>query len=251
MTKLANNIPVFYDGRGVPLTGGYVSVGAANGDPENAPINVYWDEGFTVRATQPLRTIGGMIVNGVTPASVFFTQQDYSVRVTDANGVLVAYSPSVYSDADSFQTKNDTLTEIAGQGATDFGLALLLLRDQAALQAAVASLPGFTKTTDFSSGVTASGSWEQRPDGAGGYIITQRGFGVQDSTGGTKTITFPVPFTDASSIVAVASNASGGVPAAFHGTGSYTETTMVVGSSLANGSAAGSGTTFTWQATGR
>lgn len=137
MTVLTNPNPVFYDGRGIPLTGGYVYVGAADADPETTPINIFWDEALSVPAEQPLRTIGGLIVNGVTPAAVFFAQTDFSLRVTDANGVLVSYSPSTFTSVDSFQPKSADLTAIASQGTTGYGRSLLLLANQAALIAAI------------------------------------------------------------------------------------------------------------------
>lgn len=137
MTALTNPIPVFYDGRGVPLTGGYVYVGAASADPETTPINLFWDQALTVPAEQPLRTIGGLIVNGVTPALVFFAEANFSLRVRDTNGVLVTYSPSLYTNADDYQPKDADLTAIAVQGTTEYGRALLMLANQAALIAAI------------------------------------------------------------------------------------------------------------------
>lgn len=137
MTKLTNPVPVFYDGRGVPLMGGYVYVGVADGDPTTAPIDVFWDEALSIPAEQPLRTIAGLIVNGVTPASVFFAETDFSLRVTDSNDVLISYSASIYTNADSYQPKDDDLTAIANQGTTAFGRGLLNLANQQALIAAI------------------------------------------------------------------------------------------------------------------
>lgn len=137
MTKLTNPVPVFYDGRGVPLMGGYVYIGEANADPETTPIAAFWDLALTIPAEQPLRTIAGLIVNGVVPASVFFAPIDFSLRVEDSNNITVSYSPSIYTDADNYQPKSDDLTAISIQGTTDYGRSLLNLANRAALIAAI------------------------------------------------------------------------------------------------------------------
>lgn len=144
MLKLANPLPVFLDGDGLPLTGGSIYIGTANADPEVAPIGVFWDKGLTIPATQPLRVIGGVVVNEASPTSAFVNADDYSIRVRDAYGSQIVYVPSVNSDAATYQPADSDLTAIAQQGTTAYGRALLQLADQTALQAAVgtsASLP--------------------------------------------------------------------------------------------------------------
>lgn len=136
MMKLGNPMPFFTDGAGRPLTGGYVYVGVANEDPQLYPIDLFWDLGATTPAGQPLRTIGGFIVNGTQPASVFFAEDDYSMRVLDQNEVEVFYSASVYSVTDQFQPASDTLTLIAALTTTPFGRTLLTLANAQALAAA-------------------------------------------------------------------------------------------------------------------
>jgi hypothetical protein len=136
MQKLGNPIPFFVDAGGRPLTGGYVYVGEVNEDPETNPIDLFWDTDLTDPATQPLRTIGGFIVNGTQPSSVFFDEDDYSMRVRDDNEVEVFYSASVYGPTDSFQPASDTLTAIAALATTAFGRNLLTLANSAALATA-------------------------------------------------------------------------------------------------------------------
>lgn len=136
MQKLGNPVPFFLDAGGLPMDGGHIYVGTANGDPEIAPIALFWDVALSVPATQPLRTIGGLIVNGTTPAAVFIAQDDYAMRVTDARDTLVFYSPSVFTDTSSFQPLDADLTAISGQGNTAFGLGLLTIPNQAGLVAA-------------------------------------------------------------------------------------------------------------------
>jgi hypothetical protein len=143
MTKLSNPEPMFLDASGALMDGGHIYVGVANGDPRSNPIVVYFDSALTIPATQPLRTLGGLIVNITTPVSIFFAEPDFSMRVEDVNNALVFYSPSVYPST-AFQPLDADLTTIAGQANTAYGMALLLIGNQAALQAAVglpAALP--------------------------------------------------------------------------------------------------------------
>lgn len=151
MQKLGNPVPIYFDTTGALLDGGHIYVGVVDGDPEVSPISLFWDTGLTVPASQPLRTIGGLIVNGTTPAAVFMAEDDYSLRWTDAQDVLVAYSPSVYTNTSGFQPLDSDLTAIADLITTPFGRALLTLANQAALQAAVGYAPftGGTVTTNI------------------------------------------------------------------------------------------------------
>lgn len=133
MTKLANPVPIFLDASGALADGGYIYVGVANGNPVTQPIQVYFDPGFTIPASQPLRTMGGVIVNGATPTNVFVNADDYSMQMADLNGNQVFYSPSVYLDTDAFQPRNANLDTLAAENVTPFGAGLLALANPAAL----------------------------------------------------------------------------------------------------------------------
>lgn len=161
MTKLSNPIPLFLDTRGSLMDGGHVYVGVANADPQTSPLNLFWDAAMTITALQPLRTIGGRIVNDVTPASVFFAAVDFSMRITDVNGVLCDYSPTVFASTSSFQPLDSDLTTISGQANQAYGLSLLMLASQAALVTATGVAAALPLT-----GGTVSGS------------ITRQGAGV-------------------------------------------------------------------------
>lgn len=164
MQKLGNPIPYFTDGSGRPLTGGYVYVGVVDQDPETDPINLFWDPDLTDPVAQPIRTIGGFIVNGTQPASVFFDEDDYSMRVRDDNEVEVFYSPSVYGPTDAFQPASATLTLLAALATTAFGRNLLTLANSSALAAATgipAPLPA--------AGGTVTGPIIRQ--GAGGHLF--------------------------------------------------------------------------------
>lgn len=77
---------IFTDIDGQPLEAGYVWIGTVNLDPQTNPIQVYWDQALTILAPQPLRTIGGYIVNSGTPAKVYIDGASYSIRVMNKNG---------------------------------------------------------------------------------------------------------------------------------------------------------------------
>lgn len=136
MTKLTNPIPLFLNARGTLLDAGYIYVGEAQADPETTSIDLFWDAALTIPAAQPLRTSGGRIVNGGTPSSVFFAEDDFSLRVRDADGGIVDYSPTVYPDAPAFQPLDSDLTAIAALSTSPFGRSLLTLANAAALKAA-------------------------------------------------------------------------------------------------------------------
>lgn len=140
MTKLANPTPLFLDGRGALLDAGYIYIGDVNTDPEIGAnqLPLFWDIDMTIPAPQPLRTLGGVIVNGPNPSFVYFTSPDYSIVIRDADGNLVT---SIASAMDSggigFQPLDSDLTAIAALATTAFGRNLLTLANQAALQSSV------------------------------------------------------------------------------------------------------------------
>lgn len=163
MQKLSNPIPLFLDARGMLLDGGQIYVGQPNADPQTNPVTVYWDSALTIAAEQPLRTVGGRIVNGAVPSSVFLAGDDYSMRILDYAGALVDYSPSVYASTDAFQPASPTLTLLAALSTTTFGRSLLALADQAALKTATGIPDPLPKA-----GGTMAG--DIRRQGAGTYL---------------------------------------------------------------------------------
>lgn len=156
MQKISNPIPLFLDARGALLDGGQIYLGVADADPQTNPVQAYWDAALSIPAAQPLRTIGGRIVNGVVPSNVFVSVDDYSMTVLDYDGVQVDYSPSVFISGVQYQPLDSDLTAIAALSTTDFGRQLLTLANQAALQAAVGYTP-FTGGT-VTSAIIRSGA---------------------------------------------------------------------------------------------
>ena len=141
MTKVLNPHPLFLDGRGALLDAGFITIGQPNQDPEviGNQVSLYWDKDKTIAAPQPLRTLGGVIVNGQNPSFVFLNEPDYSMTIRDADGVLVQYNPSALEAGDpvaTWQPLDADLTAIAALATTAYGRNLLQLANQAALRSA-------------------------------------------------------------------------------------------------------------------
>lgn len=137
MTKLTNPTPLWLNARGSLLDAGYIYVGVAQADPEDQPIQIYSDAARTIPLDQPLRTLGGVVVNGGTRTSVFMAEEDYSLRVRDADGNLVEYQPSALATQNAqYQPLDSDLTAISALSTTPFGRSLLTLANQAALKTA-------------------------------------------------------------------------------------------------------------------
>lgn len=151
MQKIGNPVPIFVDARGMLIDGGNIYLGVANADPQVDPIQAYWDSALTVPAAQPIRTLGGYIVNGTQPAQVFISEADYSMRQTDAGGVEVVYSPSVFIAGSAFQPLDADLTTISAQTNQPYGLSVLTLANLAAAQAlfGITTFTGGTVTTNI------------------------------------------------------------------------------------------------------
>lgn len=137
MTKLINPVPLFLDGRGALLDAGYIYIGASGTDPEVEAnqLDVFWDKALTLPAAQPLRTLGGAIVNGFNLGFVYFAAADYSIMVRDVDENLVASIASAFDlGGTSYQPLDTDLTAIAALATTAFGRGILTLADAAALR---------------------------------------------------------------------------------------------------------------------
>ena len=141
MTKVTNPLPIYLDGRGALLDGGYIYVGQPNLNPEIAGnrLQLYWDGGLTLPAAQPLRTLGGVVVRGQNPAVVFLAEANYSMTTRDSDNVLVDNIPSAIEAggvAPQYQPLDPDLTAIAAIITTPYGRNLLALANQTALKSA-------------------------------------------------------------------------------------------------------------------
>lgn len=115
MTALAtlNPIPQYFGLDGAPLDGGELFFGAVGGNPETAPITVYWDAAATQPAAQPIRTAHGYPMRGGTPAIVY-TAAAYSIMVRDSAGRQVLYAP----DSADFGNASTLSASITALGAS-------------------------------------------------------------------------------------------------------------------------------------
>jgi len=186
MTKLTNPVPLFLDLRGALLDAGHIWVGVAGQDPETNPIAVFWDAARSIPADQPLKTMGGRIVNGAYPGSVYFAEDNFSMRTRDADGNLVDYSPALTGAVTPYQPLDSDLSAIAELGTTDYGRALLALANQAALRTAT-GIPDPLPAV----GGTVSGDITRQGAGAHAYYVNPaytrfRVFGPENTTDPTS-----------------------------------------------------------------
>lgn len=138
MTRITNPIPIYLDRRGILIDAGKIFIGTPDADPEEVPIDVFWDPAFTIPAIQPLRTRGGVVVDeDANQAFAYVDADDYSLRIRDADNNEVAYVPTTrLTAAADYQPLDSDLTAIALLTTTSFGRDLLTLANAAALQAA-------------------------------------------------------------------------------------------------------------------
>lgn len=138
MSRLVNPVPIFLDGRGALLDAGFIYIGTAGNDPEivGNRLNLFWDKALTLPAIQPLRTLGGVIVNGHDLGFVYFAEADFSITTKDTDSDLVAYVKSAFDlGGASYQPLDADLTAIAALATTTFGRGFLALADAAAARA--------------------------------------------------------------------------------------------------------------------
>ena len=124
-TQVGNPFPMFYDLRGRPLDRGRVYIGAVGEDPETSPIDVFADLDLMDAVSQPISTIGGLLTRQGQPIFAFVVEEQFSIRVTDADGATVYYSATANVSAANFQPLNAGLSAIANLDTTDYGLSLL------------------------------------------------------------------------------------------------------------------------------
>lgn len=95
MTAISTPFLTLFGRTGLPLTAGSLYIGTQGQNAQSNPIQVYFDDGFTVPAAQPIRTVGGYPVNGGTPAQLFVNASGYSMVLRDQQGSLVYSSMDV------------------------------------------------------------------------------------------------------------------------------------------------------------
>lgn len=106
--------PMFFDKNGAALEDGYIYYGAANQNPQTAPVQVYWDFLGTQPAAQPVRTIAGYTARNGTPSAVF-SPVDYSVTARNSRGEVVFYA----ANSADFSAANGLRAELISTGGSN------------------------------------------------------------------------------------------------------------------------------------
>lgn len=98
MAQLATVNPLnqFFALDGSPLNNGKLYFGDINTDPEQNPVQMYWDAAGLVPALQPIRTTSGYPSRSGSPA-ILYCAVEYSLRVRQSNDVQVFYVPKIGS----------------------------------------------------------------------------------------------------------------------------------------------------------
>ncbi len=156
--KIGNPFPLFLNARGQPLDNGKVYIGTSGADPETSPLDTFWDEALSIPAAQPLRTRGGMIVNGASPAQVCVDEDNYSIRTKDSDDTTTSYAASALATTVSFQPLDANLTAIAALSTQAFGRSLLTGADAAAVRSLLSIVSSLPLTGGTVTGAITRGS---------------------------------------------------------------------------------------------
>ncbi|NUG10199.1 hypothetical protein HUN13_01205, partial [Acinetobacter seifertii] len=91
--KVRELFPLFSDVDGTPLDAGFIFVGNKNTDPEQTPVQVYWDSDLTIPAAQPIRTRNGFAARDGKASRLYIPILEYSITIKNRNGTLVHNQP--------------------------------------------------------------------------------------------------------------------------------------------------------------
>jgi hypothetical protein len=122
LTQVTGPYPIFTDLDGTPLDDGYLYIGAVNEDPEQNPIQVFWDANLTIQASQPIRTNNGYAYRNGTPALIY-TAGPFSITIRNKREEFVLYSPVGYGFDPAAVSASVTKNDFIGDGVeVDFVL---------------------------------------------------------------------------------------------------------------------------------
>jgi parallel beta-helix repeat protein len=122
LTQVTGPYPIFTDLDGTPLDDGYLYIGAINQDPEQNPIQVFWDSNLTIPATQPIRTSNGYAYRNGTPA-LLYTGGEFSITIRNKREEFVLYSPVGYGFDPAAVSASVVKNDFIGDGVeVDFTL---------------------------------------------------------------------------------------------------------------------------------
>jgi hypothetical protein len=94
-------IPQFHNRDGQPLDGGFIYVGTAGLDAQANQIQIYLDPALTIPFAQPVQTLNGYPSNGGTPVAFYAGVGNFSIKIVDAQGLLVLSAPNVTTRLDA------------------------------------------------------------------------------------------------------------------------------------------------------
>ena len=122
LTQVTGPYPIFTDLDGTPLDDGYLYIGDVNQDPEQNPIQVYWDANLTIPASQPIRTSNGYAYRNGTPALIY-TAGAFSITIRNKREEFVLYSPVGYGFDPAAVSASVVQNDFTGDGVeVDFTL---------------------------------------------------------------------------------------------------------------------------------
>jgi parallel beta-helix repeat protein len=122
LTQVTGPYPIFTDLDGTPLDDGYLYIGEINQDPEQNPIQVFWDSNLTIPATQPIRTSNGYAYRNGTPA-LLYTGGEFSITIRNKREEFVLYSPVGYGFDPAAVSASVVKNDFTGDGVeVDFTL---------------------------------------------------------------------------------------------------------------------------------
>lgn len=135
MTVVTQPFPTFHDASGNPLEAGFIYIGQAGFEARSMPKASFFDAAMTIptgtASGAAIRTMGGFPVRNSSPA-VFFVAGNYSITVTDRNGVVQ------YSSLNSSTSSVPLTVDVSNFGAVGNGST----SDHAAFVSALASTTG-------------------------------------------------------------------------------------------------------------
>ena len=138
--RVLPSYPNYRDTTGDPLENGYIYIGTAGSDAETNPISVFWDEGGTIPASQPIRTVGGYPSYSGSPGMLYVTgSSDFSLTVRTVTGTLV------YSALNNTYGATSTLGSMASQNSN-------------AVSITGGSISGLASPLEIASGGTGAGN---------------------------------------------------------------------------------------------
>jgi hypothetical protein len=117
LTQVTGPYPIFTDLDGTPLDDGYLYIGEINQDPEQNPIQVFWDSNLTIPATQPIRTSNGYAYRNGTPA-LLYTAGEFSITIRNKREEFVLYSPVGYGFDPAAVSASVVKNDFIGDGVT-------------------------------------------------------------------------------------------------------------------------------------